>query len=117
MNSSPQRDRSQAVLALIEYHNRSTALGWFRKIDRPGFYLQQLPLTDVEFAILMSDFFMTFGVSAEHYDETRYFPARRPSIRQRMGRLAGGTAPTYRPLTVAMLCEAARQGCWPQARY
>lgn len=49
-------DLSQSIIALIEHHNQPTALGWFRKVDRTGFHLQQLPLSEVDFAILMSDF-------------------------------------------------------------
>ncbi|THB83023.1 DUF1493 family protein [Pantoea allii] len=104
-------DLSQAIIALIEYHNQPTLPGWFRKVDRAGFHLQQLPLSEVEFAILMSDFFSTFGVSAEHYDENRYFP----SSHTRRFIPAGWFNPgAYCPLTVDMLCEAARLRRWPQ---
>lgn len=104
-------DFSQAIVALIEYHNQPTTLGWFRKVDRRNFHLQQLPLNEVEFALLMSDFFSTFGVSAEHYNEARYFPASAP---RRLLPDRWFSAGTYCPLTVAMLCEAARQGHWPE---
>ncbi|MFW0697763.1 DUF1493 family protein [Pantoea sp. R13S299] len=107
-------DLSQAIIALIEYHNQPTLLGWFRKVDRAGFHLQQLPLSEVEFAILMSDFFATFGVSSDHYDEARYFPASPPRRWISAGWFnAGG----YCPLTVAMLCEAASLGRWPEEDY
>ena len=107
-------DLTQAIIALIEYHNQPTLLGWFRKVDGADFHLQQLPLNEVEFAILMSDFFATFGVSSEHYDETRYFPASH----SRRFTLAGWfNAGGYYPLTVAMLCEAASLGRWPEGDY
>ncbi|MDH2068705.1 DUF1493 family protein [Pantoea sp. GD03673] len=107
-------DLSHAIIALIEYHNQPNALGWFRKVDRAGFHLQQLPLNEVEFAILMSDFFDTFNVCSEHYDDARYFPAAHP----RGFTLAGWFTPRgYRPVTVAMLCEAASRGRWPEADY
>lgn len=105
---------SAAIITLIEYHNQPTPLGWFRRVDRPGFYLQQLPLNEVEFALLMSDFFLTFNVNADHYDEARYFPAAQ---RRRLAFTPGfraGAEPAYRPVTVAMLSEAASRGCWPE---
>lgn len=107
-------DLSQAIIALIEYHNQPTLLGWFRKVDRAGFHLQQLPLSEVEFAILMSDFFTTFAVSSDHYDEARYFPAALP---RRFTPAHGINAGTYCPLTVAMLYEAASLGRWPEGDY
>lgn len=107
------RELSQAIIALIEYHNRPTALGRFRRVDRAGFYLQQLPLNEVEFAILMSDFFVTFGVSSEHYDEARYFPAEKTRHFAPARGFRAGAAKAGYPLTVAILCEAAITGAWP----
>lgn len=112
MMETPRKPCSpQAVIALIEYHNQPTLFGWFRKIDRHDFHLQQLPLSEVEFAILMSDFFITFGVCSRHYDESCYFPASRSALEGRLGFAAGLP---YRPLTVALLCEAASLGRWPE---
>lgn len=107
-------DLSQAIIALIEYHNQPTALGGFRKVDRAGFHLQQLPLNEVEFAILMNDFFATFNVCSEHYDDARYFPATHPRRMTLIKRFKSGG---YCPVTVAMLCEAASSGRWPEADY
>jgi len=107
------RELSQAIITLIEYHNRPTALGRFRRVDRAGFYLQQLPLNEVEFAILMSDFFFTFGVSSEHYDEARYFQAEKTRHFAPARGFRAGAAKAGYPLTVAMLCEAASTGAWP----
>ncbi|WP_312123570.1 DUF1493 family protein [Pantoea vagans] len=107
-------DLSHAIIALIEYHNQPTALGGFRKVDRAGFYLQQLPLNEVEFAILMNDFFATFNVCSEHYDDARYFPAAHSRLMTLMKRFKSGE---YCPVTVAMLCEAASRGRWPEAGY
>lgn len=106
---------SLAIITLIEYHNRPTALGHFRRADRAGFYLQQLPLNEVEFAILMSDFFVTFGVSSEHYEEARYFPAHKARRFAPARGFRAGAAKAGYPLTVALLCEAARSGVWPAA--
>lgn len=75
-------DLSQSIIALIEHHNQPTALGWFRKVDRTGFHIQQLPLSEVDFAILMSDFFITFGVCSEQYDDARYFRSRADGVLQ-----------------------------------
>lgn len=107
-------DLSHAIIALIEYHNQPTALGRFRKVDRAGFHLQQLPLNEVEFAILMNDFFATFNVCSEHYDDARYFPAAHPRHMTPMKWFKSGG---YCPVTVAMLCEAASRGGWPEADY
>lgn len=107
-------DLSHAIIALIEYHNQPTALGGFRKVDRAGFYLQQLPLNEVEFAILMNDFFATFKVCSEHYDDARYFPAAHSRRMTLMKRFKSGM---YCPVTVATLCEAASRGRWPEAGY
>ena len=107
-------DLSQAIIALIEYHNQPTRLGWFRNVARAGFHLQQLPLNEVEFAILMSDFFATFNVCSGHYDEARYFP---PSLQRRFTPSMWFNAGRYCPLTVAMLCEAASLGRWPGEDY
>lgn len=117
MSGTPPFPTAQMVVALIEYHNRPTAFGWFRKIDRPGFHLQQLPLSEVNFAILMNDFFATFEVCPKHYDDTRYFPARRPLNTRLACWIRGSTAGPYQPLTIAMLCEAAWAGCWPEETY
>ncbi|MGK3141022.1 DUF1493 family protein [Pantoea sp. C2G6] len=114
MKGSPHSGTAEAIRSLIDYHNQPTLAGRYLKIDRPGFCLQQLPLSEVDFAMLMSDFFITFGVSSEHYDEARYFPVQ-PPRRAQLARWFGfGSSVPYRPLTVAMLCDAARQGCWPQ---
>jgi len=117
MNRTPTPPTRKMVMELVEYHNRPTAFGWFRRIDRPCFHLQQLPLSDVDFSILMNDYFTTFEVCPKYYDETRYFPGPRPLIARltcwRKGRITG----LYQPLTVAMLCEAARAGCWPEETY
>ncbi|MBD8259958.1 DUF1493 family protein [Pantoea agglomerans] len=110
-------DLSQSIIALIEHHNQPTALGWFRKVDRAGFHLQQLPLSEVDFAILMSDFFITFGVCSEQYDDARYFPEPRRRRFAVANWFTAGTAQPYRPLTVAMLYEAARLGRWPEEAY
>jgi len=107
-------DLSHAIIALIEYHNQPTALGRFRNVNRAGFHLQQLPLSEVEFAILMSDFFTTFNVSSEHYDEDRYFP---PASPRRVNPAGWFKAKAYCPLTVAMLWEAASLGRWPEENY
>ncbi|MHA6310984.1 DUF1493 family protein [Pantoea sp. S-LA4] len=107
----------QAVIALIEYHNQPTALGWFRRTDRHNFYLQQLPLNEVEFALLMSDFFLTFDVCSQHYDEDRYFPASDSLLSRLTRRMGIASRLAYRPLTVAMLCEAASLGRWPEEDY
>ncbi|MFT4274175.1 MAG: DUF1493 family protein [Pantoea sp.] len=110
MTNTPQPCTLAAVIALIEYHNKPTALGWFKKVDHPNFYLQQLPLNEFEFADLMNDFFITFAVSSKHYDDARYFPATRlqfPLFARRKGL-------SYHPLTVALLCKAARLGHWPE---
>ncbi|WP_370426322.1 DUF1493 family protein [Pantoea vagans] len=107
-------DLSHAIITLIEYHNQPTALGGFRKVDRADFHLQQLPLNEVEFAILMNDFFATFNVCSEHYDDARYFPPAHP---RHMTPMKWFTSGGYCPVTVAMLCEAASRGRWPEADY
>lgn len=110
MTNTPQPCALAAVIALIEYHNKPTALGWFKKVDRPNFYLQQLPLNEFEFADLMNDFFITFAVSSQHYVHARYFPATcspLPLLSRRKGR-------SYHPLTIALLCEAAKLKHWPE---
>lgn len=117
MNSTPQPCTPQAVMTMIEYHNQPTAFGWFRKVDCPNFHLQLLPLNEVDFAMMMSDFFITFGVCSTHYDEARYFPAQRPMITSLASWVGMRTSLPYRPLTVAMLCEAAREGRWPEETY
>ncbi|HAH11927.1 MAG TPA: hypothetical protein DCL47_00030, partial [Pantoea agglomerans] len=96
-------DLSQSIIALIEHHNQPTALGWFRKVDRTRFHLPQLPLSEVNFAILMSDFFITFSVCSEHYDEARYFPEPRRRRFAVASWFTPVTARPYLPLTVVML--------------
>lgn len=116
MESSRQPCSPQAVIDLIEYHNQPTVFGWFTKIDCPDFHLQQLPLNEVQFALLMSDFFVTFDVCSQNYDEARYFPAARlphSPLSALAGRLGLLSEQPCRPLTVAMLYQAASLGRWP----
>lgn len=117
METSRKPCSPQAMIDLIEYHNQPTVFGWFRKIDRHDFHLQQLPLSEVEFAILMSDFFITFDVCSKRYDETRYFPTSHSALLALAGRLGFAANLPYRPLTVALLCEAASLGRWPEGNH
>ena len=117
MERSRQPCSPQAVIDLIEYHNQPTLFGWFRKTDGHDFHLQQLPLNEVEFALLMSDFFVTFDVCCRNYDEARYFPASRSPLSALTGRLGILSGPPCRPLTVALLCQAASLGRWPDEDY
>ncbi|WP_337009121.1 DUF1493 family protein [Pantoea sp. AS142] len=62
-------------------------------------------------------FFATFNVCSEHYDEARYFSAGHPWRFAPAKWFKAGAVRSRCPLTIAMLCEAASHGRWPEKDY